>query len=125
MKLDNLNNAEDLLMLLSQVDDYHNPFSLIGLNINEVLVEQWLDQLDQRGLLDVASNKPPLVRLNEVGRETAFRLSLSMLPDLTDEQFHDCVIALARRRETKVQIKLANELRIPPANGATQTLPSS
>jgi hypothetical protein len=99
MHIKEVKTKEHLLLVLYHINDFCDPIRLVGKTPVVKEMRKWIKEMSDDCWV-------------EIGREEAFRYSLSLLPDMEDVDFVDLIITLCTTRPLGVQRAIANRLNM-------------
>ena len=112
MHIKEVKTKEHLLLVLYHINDFCDPIRLVGKTPVVKEMRKWIKEMSDDCWIETTLGDDPLVKITHIGREEAFRYSLSLLPDMEDVDFVDLIITLCTTRQLGVQRAIANRLNM-------------
>ena len=112
MHIKDVKTKEHLLLVLYHINDFCDPIRLIGKTPVVTEMRKWIKEMSNDCWIEKTLGDDPLVRITHIGREEAFRYSLSLLPDMEYVDFVDLMTTLCTTRSLGVQRAIVSRLNI-------------
>ena len=112
MHIKQVKTKQHLLLVLYHINDFCDPVRLIGKTPVVREMRKWIKEMANDCWIETTMGDDPLVRITHIGREEAFRYSLSLLPDMEDTDFVDLMTTLCTTRSLGVQRAIVSRLNI-------------
>ena len=112
MHIKDVKTKEHLLLVLYHINDFCDPIRLIGKTPVVTEMRKWIKEMSNDCWIEKTLGDDPLVKITHIGREEAFRYSLSLLPDMEDVDFVDLMTTLCTTRSLEVQRAIVSRLNI-------------
>ena len=110
MHIKQVKTKEHLLLVLYHINDFCDPIRLVGKTPVVKEMRKWIKEMANDCWVETTLGDDPLVKITHIGRAEAFRYSLSLLPDMEDEDFADLITTLCTTRPLGVQRAIANRI---------------
>ena len=110
MHIKDVKTKEHLLLVLYHLNDFCDPVRLVGKTPVAGQIKKWIDEMAEEVWIERTGDASPLVKITHIGRIKAFRYSLSLLPDMVDDDFAEVIIALCTTRSPSVQRAIISQL---------------